>query len=110
MISRSGGSLARRAYFKERRLAALCRKHHVRKLAVFGSALRDDFDPARSDIDFRVAFGEVPLATYADNYFELIKSLEALFARPVDLMTSQNIRNKYLRAEIESTQKILYAA
>lgn len=95
---------------KKDELAALCRKHHVRKLAVFGSALRDDFDPARSDIDFRVAFGEVPLATYADNYFELIKSLEALFACPVDLMTSQNIRNKYLRAEIESTQKIVYAA
>lgn len=95
---------------KKDELAALCRKHHVRKLAVFGSALRDDFDPARSDIDFRVEFTEVPLDQCADNYFDFISALETLFGRPVDLLTSRTIRNKYLRAEVESTQQTLYAA
>ncbi len=95
---------------KKDELADLCRKHHVRKLAVFGSALRDDFDPERSDIDFRVEFSEVPPGKSADNYFDLISALEALFARPVDLLSSPTIRNRYLRAEIESTQKTLYAA
>jgi len=62
-------------------IAALCRKHYVLKLAVFGSALREDFDPARSDIDFRVEFGDVPPGRCADNYFDLIAALETLFAR-----------------------------
>lgn len=95
---------------KKDELAALCRKHHVRHLAVFGSALRDDFDPARSDIDFRVEFGEVPSGSYAENLWALQSSLETLFARRVDLLTSPTIRNRYLRAEIESTQETLYAA
>ncbi len=95
---------------KKDELAALCRKHHVRKLAVFGSALRDDFDPVRSDIDFRVEFGNIPLDQYAENLWALQSALEGLFARRVDLLTSPTIRNRYLRAEIESTQETLYAA
>ena len=35
-------------------IADLCRKHHVRRLAIFGSAVRDDFDPVRSDVDVLV--------------------------------------------------------
>jgi predicted nucleotidyltransferase len=35
---------------KREEIAELCRKHHVRRLSVFGSAARDDFDPQRSDI------------------------------------------------------------
>ena len=34
----------------------LCRKHHVRRLSIFGSAVRDDFNPATSDVDVRVEF------------------------------------------------------
>jgi len=41
---------------KREEIAALCRQHHVRRLSVFGSAARDDFDPATSDID--VLFGD----------------------------------------------------
>jgi hypothetical protein len=37
-------------------LAQLCREHHVRRLEVFGSAARADFDPASSDLDFLVEF------------------------------------------------------
>jgi predicted nucleotidyltransferase len=95
---------------KKDELAALCRKHHVRHLAVFGSAIRDDFDPARSDIDFRVEFAEVPIEQYATNYFGLLSALEGLFARTVDLLSARTIENKYLRREIESTQETLYAA
>jgi predicted nucleotidyltransferase len=43
------------------RLAEFCRKHHIRKLALFGSVLRDDFRPD-SDVDVLVEFepGHVP--------------------------------------------------
>jgi len=37
-------------------LRALCRRFHVRRLDVFGSAARGDFDPVRSDLDFLVEF------------------------------------------------------
>ena len=95
---------------KKDQLVALCREHHVRHLAVFGSAIRDDFDPDRSDVDFRVEFGEIPVEAYAQNKFALQNALELLFGRRVDLLTATTIRNCYLRAEIESTQETLYAA
>ena len=37
-------------------LWALCRRFHVRRLDLFGSAARGDFDPERSDLDFLVEF------------------------------------------------------
>jgi Nucleotidyltransferase domain len=43
-----------------REVAALCRKSDVRHLDVFGSAVRDDFDPVRSDLDFLVKFDDMP--------------------------------------------------
>lgn len=48
--------------------AEICRAHHVRRLSVFGSAVRDDFDPQRSDVDFQVEFAVAPLLQLARNY------------------------------------------
>ncbi len=42
--------------YKRRELKALCEQHGVERLALFGSALRDDFDPEKSDLDFSVTF------------------------------------------------------
>ncbi|HLI19965.1 MAG TPA: DNA polymerase III subunit beta, partial [Stellaceae bacterium] len=51
-------------------IAALCRRHRVRRLDVFGSAVRAaDFDPAESDIDFLVEFEPLAPPAYADSYF-----------------------------------------
>ena len=41
--------------FPKQKVAEFCRRHHIRKLAVFGSALRDDFRP-KSDVDVLVEF------------------------------------------------------
>lgn len=41
---------------KRRELEALCERHRVERLALFGSASRDDFDPESSDLDFSVEF------------------------------------------------------
>lgn len=46
-------------------VAALCRRAGARRLDAFGSAVRDDFDPATSDLDFLVEFDELPPASYA---------------------------------------------
>jgi hypothetical protein len=64
---------------KREQLAELCRQYRVQRLALFGSALREDFDPERSDLDFLVEFEPLPTGTYADTYFGLLEALEHLF-------------------------------
>ena len=55
----------------------LCRRFGVRRLDLFGSAARDDFDPARSDLDFLVEFDrDGPPGGYANVYFGLKDALE----------------------------------
>jgi hypothetical protein len=88
----------------------LCRKHHVRTLWLFGSAAQGGFDPAKSDLDFAVEY--LPETTYGfdGDWWVLKESLEALFARKVDLVAVEAIRNHYFREEVEETRVALYAA
>jgi predicted nucleotidyltransferase len=91
-------------------VAALCRRVGVRQLDLFGSAVRDDFDPERSDLDFLVEFDPLPPARYADAYFALKEGLEALFGRSVDLVTPSSLANPYFRDQIVAERRTLYAA
>ena len=89
---------------------ALCRRFHVRRLEVFGSALRDDFNPARSDVDFLVEFDTSPDVNAFEAYFDLRQQLGELLSRPVDLVMLSAIRNPYVRARIEAHRELVYAA
>ncbi len=92
-------------------LRALCRRFRVRRLDLFGSAARGDFDPERSDIDFLVEFDRAdPEALSLKTYFALKESLEALFGRPVDLVEPSGMRNPYLKASIESSREPVFEA
>jgi len=91
-------------------LARLCAARHVKRLAVFGSAAAGEFNPAESDVDFVVEFLPVPLSEYARTYFGLLRALESLLGRPVDLVEAQAIRNPYFRAAVEESQVLLYDA
>ncbi len=91
-------------------LEDLCRRYRVHSLFVFGSAAREDFDPERSDVDLLVEFEALPVGGYADAYFGLREALEALFGRQVDLVASSAVRNPYIKADIERTRTLLYAA
>ena len=95
---------------KQSAVADLCRQFHVERLYLFGSATRQEFDPARSDLDFVVAFQPLPTGPYADAYFGLAHALEDLFHRRVDLVTERSIRNPYFKEEVEETRQLLYAA
>ena len=96
---------------KREEIAELCRQHHVRRLAVFGSATRDDFDPTRSDVDIIVEFDDdIVSDTYFDNKTSLIESLRNAFGRNVDLLTWKSVRNPYFLEEVVATQEQLYAA
>jgi predicted nucleotidyltransferase len=90
-------------------LVDICRRAGARRLDVFGSAARGDFDPATSDLDFLVAFDELPPSQYADAYFGLKENLEALFGRSVDLLTEANLENPYLRERVYAERKPVYA-
>ena len=87
----------------------LCRQHGVRRLEAFGSVLRDDFDPERSDVDVLVEF-EPSVAKSFHNFLDLKESLERLLRRPVDLVEAHSIRNRRLRHHIESHKAPIYAA
>jgi hypothetical protein len=102
--------MAPQVSLKHDQLAELCRRHRVRRLAVFGSAGREDFDPGRSDLDFLVEFEVLPPGVYADTYFGLLEALKQLYGRPVDLIEAGSVRNPYIRQEIEATQETVYAA
>lgn len=91
-------------------LHALCERYGVRRLALFGSAVREDFDPQQSDLDFLVEFRSIPEGGRAKAYFGLLKDLEELFGHKVDLIETGTIRNPYVLRQVESEQKTLYAA
>jgi len=95
---------------KRAEIAALCRRFHVRRLEVFGSAASGGFDPARSDVDFLVEFDGDPRALSLATYFGLKEALEALLGRPVDLVEANAVDNPYLRASIERARQPLFAA
>lgn len=91
-------------------LSELCRRFHVRRLDLFGSAARDDFDPAASDIDFLVEFDRTAPQHPFDAYFGLKEALEELFGRSVDLIEASAVRNPYLKASIEQSRENVFAA
>jgi predicted nucleotidyltransferase len=96
---------------RRRELEDLCRRFGVRRLDLFGSAARDDFDPARSDLDFLVEFDrDTPGAFSFATYFDLKEALEALFGRSVDLVEAGAIRNPYLRESIRKSQEPVFVA
>lgn len=74
---------------------------------VFGSVLRDSFNP-ESDIDFLVKFSDVDPLEYFDNYMDLKEELEKLFSRSVDLVEVQTVKNPILKQSIERDKIILY--
>jgi predicted nucleotidyltransferase len=86
----------------------LCIRHHVQRLDVFGSALTDRFDPARSDLDMLVTFHDLPPGAYADAWFGLKEGLEALFGREVDLVTASSLKNPFFRQEVEATRRTVF--
>ena len=89
------------------RIVEFCRRHHIQKLALFGSVLRSDFRPD-SDVDVLVEFepGHVP------GFFRLYdieKELSGLFGdRKVDLRTPQDL-SRYFRDDVLAQAKVQYA-
>jgi hypothetical protein len=87
------------------KIADFCRRHHIRKLAVFGSALREDFRPD-SDLDVLVEFD--PEDTPGLAFFGMEQELSELLGRKVDLNTPQFL-SPYFRDKVLAEAEVQYA-
>jgi predicted nucleotidyltransferase len=86
-------------------LEALCRRHRIRRLSVFGSVLREDFSAA-SDVDILVEFEPGTKVTF----FSLARiedALSDLFGRRADVHVSRSL-SPYLRERVLSHARELY--
>lgn len=88
------------------RIVEFCRRNHIRRLALFGSVLRDDFTPA-SDVDVLVEFE--PGKTPGFAFFRMQDELSEIIGRRVDLNTPKEL-SKYFRDEVLSEAEELYVA
>jgi predicted nucleotidyltransferase len=95
---------------KREAIAELCRKYGVVRLFVFGSALRDDYRPGESDVDFLVDFGPVDGYAKAVAYFDMLDELRALLGVEVDLVMIGAVKNPYIARDIERTRRLFFAA
>ncbi|MGH7149248.1 MAG: nucleotidyltransferase family protein [Planctomycetota bacterium] len=86
------------------RVAEFCRRHHIRRLALFGSVLRGDFRP-ESDVDVLVEFepGHVPGLAFLSMEMELSE----IFGRRVDLHTP-GFLSRYFRDQVLSEAEVQY--
>ena len=79
------------------KIAEFCRARGIRKLSLFGSVLRDDFDPARSDVDVLAEL--LPTARPGWEFFGWHEDLAPIIGRKVDLHTPNSL-SKYFRDEV----------
>jgi uncharacterized protein len=94
---------------KRLQVAELCRRHRVQRLEAFGSATGERFDPGSSDVDFLVEFLPLEPGSRADAYFDLLEGLQSLFGRPVDLVMTRAVTNRYFLEAIAPQREVVYA-
>lgn len=86
-------------------IAEFCKKNHIKKLAFFGSVLRDDFRPD-SDVDILVTFdGSVPIGLFEVIGMEM--ELSEMMGKKVDLRTPNEL-SEYFKDEVLANAEVQY--
>ncbi len=88
------------------KVVAFCRRHHIHKLSLFGSVLREDFTP-ESDIDFLVEFLSGTKVTYFDLAQMERELSQMLDGRKIDLRTPAEL-SPYFRDRVLATAVVQY--
>ena len=97
----------RNVEIRKEEIAGFCRRHHISRLSLFGSVLRDDFRPT-SDVDVLVEF-EPDHVPGLFGLARMERELSALLGgRKVDLRTPQDL-SRYFRDEVMATAEVQYA-
>ncbi len=90
-------------------IRAACARRGVSFLELVGSAARDDFDPARSDIDVLVDFPDGASDLF-ESFMGLREDLAEILGRPVDVITLRGVKNPLMLASLREGAIRLYAA
>jgi predicted nucleotidyltransferase len=90
----------------KKRIEEFCKRYHIKKLSLFGSALRDDFSP-ESDLDILVEFDPAHIPGFIRLAGMEIELTEIL-GRKVDMRTAQDL-SRYFRDEVLNSSKVQYA-
>ncbi len=86
------------------RIAEFCRRHHIRKLSLFGSVLREDFRPD-SDVDVLVEFDPDHIPGFA--FFSMQDELSEILGRKVELHTPMFL-SRYFRDKVLAQAAVQY--
>jgi predicted nucleotidyltransferase len=87
-------------------IAGLCERFGVRRLALFGSAAKEAYDPARSDIDLLVDLGDYD-DRVGKRFMGFAAAIEGVPGQTVDV-TTMPIKDAAFRSEVERTEEVLY--
>ena len=87
------------------KIAAFCRARGIRRLSLFGSVLRGDFDPERSDVDVLAEFEPGALDGVGFRYFGYGEELAKIMGRKVDFCSRLN---KYIEAAVRREALPIY--
>lgn len=91
----------------EEKIKQFCRRNGIRKLSIFGSVLRDDFNP-ESDVDILVEFDDEA----TPGFFRLMRlqdELTKILGRGVDLRTPKDL-SKYFRDDVLNNAVVQYVS
>ena len=101
------GEVLVRIPINEAVVASLCRKYGIKELSLFGSVLRDDFDPARSDVDVLVEFSP---NSPVESLFDIIgvkHELSDILDRDVDLVEKRAL-SPYIKDRVLESRRVIY--
>jgi predicted nucleotidyltransferase len=90
-------------------LPALCERHGIARLELFGSAASGQFREGKSDYDFLYELDPAHPGLQADRLLAFAEALETLLGAKVDLVNPRYIRNRYFQAEVERTRVPIHA-
>jgi hypothetical protein len=100
--------MAQNLEINQERIKEFCQRWKIAEFSLFGSVLREDFNPG-SDVDVLISFEpDIPWSLF--DWMDMIEELKSIFGRKVDLVEKDVIRNPFRRHEILTTREVVYAA
>jgi len=87
------------------KIAAFCRARGIRRLSLFGSVLRGDFDPQHSDVDVLAEFEPGALRGVGFRYFGYGEQLSEILGRKVDFCSRLN---RYIESAVRREAVPIY--
>jgi predicted nucleotidyltransferase len=89
----------------------VCRAFGVVRLEVFGSVMTDAFDPDRSDVDFIVTYPpDYDFGPWLARFQDMEEALAKVLGRPVNLVMTSALRNRWFLREAAKTRTVIYDA